>query len=514
MQAFLFAVVFALLTSTSANTQAQEVTCQIEKLVDWGLHHAGLPTPKPEALDFKTIDARAIAPYFSEQVKFREAIVQGDFAGAQDFWNTLRMEPDATARMRQLYAMHFAIDGKGLYFLSQAQAWANAQPNSMAAKAFLGLVYSDAARSARGANYYGQTSRYAMVLFKQRAAKAREILEPLLAKKDIYAASANISLLLGYFLQGMDEKAWRAQEDLINAAPGYGFGYFWAAAYTEAIWAKADVSARRADHLRKLAIANQLPKNDSLVLEQELNYRMRGIARSGNPQEARPYWMQRNKEATHLFNTLGWLIYERQMENWPEVVRLADLAIAANPLQTYSYVQRAVANKAMSRIDTIFKDTLAAAVLGNDGAMSDIVQGHVRGTLGFAPGNFNQMLAYCNMGVTFGLPSAANCMGSSFTEGFAGVKRNDQSAAAWHLLAAKGGHSNSQHDIGVLLPKFSKLPEAPSISQHWMREAARQQHVYASQKATKEPEPEIDTQCATQLAKEAALAKVKKLFKP
>jgi hypothetical protein len=64
------------------------------------------------------------------------------------------------------------------------------------------------------------------------------------------------------------------------------------------------------------------------------------------------------------------------------------------------------------------------------------------------------------------------------------------------------------------LLKVSKLPEAAAVSQYWMREAARQQHVYATQKATKEPEPEIDTQCAAQLAKEAALAKIKQVFKP
>ena len=506
----LFTTVFLLLHSVSS---AQEASCQLEKLSDWGLNDAGLATPKPDPLDLKTINAQTIAPYFSEQVKFRAAVIRGDFADAQGFWDRLIAVPDTTERMRQLYAMHFAMEGKGLYFLSYAQAWAIAQPSSIAAKTFLGLAYSDAARSARGGDYSNKTPRNSMVLFKQRAAKARDILEPLLARKDVYAWSAHASLLLGYFYQGLDEKAWRSQEELINAAPGYSFSYFWAARYTASIWAKPDGAARRADRLRKLAVSNQLSKNDSLVLDQELNHKMRDPIQS-NPQAARPYWTQRNKEAAHLFNLLGWLGYERQMENWPEVVRLADLAIAANPLQTYSYAQRAMANKAMTRMETVFKDSLAAAVLGNDAAMSDLVQGHVRGTLGFAPGNFNQMVAYCNMGVTFGLPSAANCMGSAYTEGFAGIKRDDRSAAAWHLLAARGGHSNSQHDTAVLLLKVSKLPEAAAVSQYWMREAARQQHVYATQKATKEPDPEIDTQCAAQLAKEAALAKIKQVFKP
>lgn len=507
-------IILAALAMMHSPSHSQETICQIEKLVDWGIQDAGLPTPKPDALDLKILDAKTTGPFFSEQVKFRAAVVRGDYAEAQGFWDRLNAEPDTSSRMRQLRAMHFAIDGKGLYFLSYAQAWLNAQPSSTAAKTFLGLVYSDAANTARGGQYTGQTSRNAMIIFRQRFSKARDILEPLLAQKDVYGWSANASLSLGYFYQGIDEKAWQAQEELIKAAPGYGFSYFWAAAYTESIWAKPEIANRRAERLRALSASGSLSPTERLVLAQELNYRLRGLARSGNPQDARPYWTQRNKEASHLFNTLGWLMYERSVENWPEVIRLADLAIAANPLQTYSYAQRAIANKAMARVDTVFKDTLVAAILGNDSAMSDLIQGHVRGTLGFAPGNFHQMHAYCNMGATFGMPAAANCMGSAFTEGFAGVKRDDRSAASWHFLAARGGISNSQHDIGVILPRVSKLTETQNISQYWMREAARQQHAYAMQKATKEPEPEIDTKCAAKVAKEAALSKVKQIFKP
>ena len=493
---------------------SQEANCQLEKLTDWGLHDAGLPMPKPSPLDMKIIDVNMLGPYFNDQVKFRAALVRADYVEAQKFWDRLAQEPDASARMRNLQAMHFAMGGKGLYFLSYAQAWLTAQPNSVAAKAFLGLVYSDAALAARGGQYTRETPRNAMVLFKQRATQAQAILELLLERRDVYAWSAHISLLDSYFFQGMGEKAWRSQEALIAAAPSYGFSYFWAARYTDSIWAKPDVAARRSERLKALAASNQLPKTDILVLEQELNYRLGGLARTGNPEQPRPYWKQRNKEAPHLFNVLGWLSYERSVENWPEVVRLADLGIAANPYQTYSYAQRAVANKAMARMDAVMKDTLAAAVLGSDEAMSDIVQGHVRGTLGFAPGNFTQLLAYCNMGASFGMPAAANCMGSALTDGFAGVKRDDRGAATWHLLAARGGNSNSQHDVAVLLPRVSQTADAQSVSQFWMREAARQRHVYAKQKATQDPEPEIDTQCAAKMAKNALRSKVQQILKP
>lgn len=512
MRQFFQCIVLAMFAVSHPIGYSQGANCLLEKLTDWGLHDAGLPMPKPDPLDVRTIDVKMLGPYLNDQVRLRAAIVRADYVEAQKFWDHLAQEPDASARMRNLRAMHFAMGGKGFYFLAYAQAWVAAQPNSVAAKTFLGLVYGDAALSARGGGYTSNTPRNAMVLFKQRAKQAQAILEPLLGRRDVYAWSAHISLLQSYFYQGLDEKALRSQEALIAAAPGYGFSYFWAATYTDLIWAKPDVAARRAERLKALAVSNQLAKIDILVLDQELKYRLGDLARAGNPEQLRHYWKQRNKEAPHLFNVLSWLSYERSVENWPEVARLADLGIAANPYQTYSYEQRAVANKAMTRMDTVLKDTLAAAVLGSDEAMSDLVQGHVRGTLGFAPGNFKQLLAYCNMGASFGLPAAANCMGSAFTEGFAGVKRDDRIAATWHLLAARGGNSNSQHDIAVLLPRVSQTPDAQSISQFWMREAARQQHGYAKQKATKDPEPDIDTECAAQTAKKALRSKVQQAF--
>jgi hypothetical protein len=507
-------MVLAMFALSHTSSYSQEAICQPEKLDDWGLRDAGLPLAQPDALDMKTIDASMVGPYLNDQVKFRAAVIGADYAEAQKFWDTLAQERDANVRMRNLHAMHFAMRGKGLYFLGYAQAWAAAQPDSVAAKTFLGLALSDAAIAARGRQFTSETSRNAMILFRQRAAQAQTILEPLLQRNDVYAWSAHISLLDGYFFQGLDEKAWRSQEALIAAAPGYGFGYFWAAAYTDSIWASTRVANRRAERLKALARLNQLPKNELLVLEQELNYRMGGLARTANPEQPRPYWKQRNQEAPHLFNVLGWLIYERSVENWPEVVRLADLGIAANPYQTYSYEQRAIANRAMGRMEMVLKDTLAAAILGNDYSMSSLVQGYVRGTLGFAPGNLTQLRAYCNMGASFGMPAAANCMGSVYTDGFPGVKRDDHRAAIWHLLGARGGQSNSQHDIGVLLPRVSKHPDAQHVSQFWMREAARQHHTYAKQKATKDPEPETDTLCAAKLAKDALLQKAKQVVSP
>lgn len=491
---------------------AQDAECQVETLPDWAQLDAGLPQLKPEPVNLKNMDVNLIAPFYNEQVKFRAAVIRGDYADAQVFWDRLIAEPDATLRMRQLNAMHFAMADQGLYFLSAAQAWVAAQPSSVAAKTFLGLTLSDAAKVARGGKSYGDTPENSQVIYKQRAAQARAVLQVIAARNDVYAWSAHIALVHLLHLRGSTDKAWLSEDALIAAAPQYGFSYFWAANYTDAVWASPDKAARRAASLNALAIRHQLAKAERLVLAQALDYSMRGLARNGDPQQARPYWIQRNKDAPHLFNLLQRLTYERRMENWPDVERLATQAIELNPYQTYSYSMRATANKAMGRFDTIFNDTVAAAVLGNNDAMSELVQGHVRGTLGFAPGNFEQLLSYCKLGTALGLPSAANCMGSAYTDGFASVKRDDLTAAAWHLQAARGGNGNSQHDVAVLLPRVSKHADVQTVSQHWMREAAAQNHMYAKQKATPGPTPEIDMMCNIKRGIQGVLANIKQVF--
>jgi hypothetical protein len=496
----------------SAYSQNTALSCELEQLTDWGIHDAGLSLPKPEPVNFSILSQKDIAPFYTGQVKFRAAVLRADYADAQGFWDDLASTADTSSRMRLLQAMHFAMEGKGLYFLSAAQAWVKAQPDSIAAKTFYGLTLSDAAKQARGAGYSSRTSRQAMALFRKRFVQAQAVLEPIATRRDVYGWSANQSLSLGYFYLGLQDKGWNTYQSMIQAAPQYGFIYFWASDYLDRVWVSREVGERRANWLLDLAKTHRLPQLETKVLEQSITHHLNGLARQANPQASRPYWSQRYNTAPHLFNLLSWLTYERSMENWPEVVRLSTLAIEQNPYQTYSFYQRATANTAMLKPESIFADTLAAAILGNNSAMSDIIQAHVRGIMGVKPGNFVQLYEYCKLGAAFGLPAAANCMGSARTEGFAGVTRDNAQAASWHLLAARGNVSNSQHDVAALLPKFSSHKDTPALSQYWMREAAKQQHPYAMQKSTPEPELEIDTACALKLASEAAKERMKQLL--
>lgn len=469
----------------AANFNADASTCGA-KLDDWALNNAGISSPKPLTLDTTSIDFKTTAPYYNEQVRFRSDILIGDYAASQAFWDNLASIKDATERMRQLYALHFAISPRGLYYLNAAQGWLAAKPQSTAARLFYALTLSYGASQARGNQYSSRTSSRAMGLFAQRFAESRPILEELSKRNDIYAWAAHIGLKSAYFYAGESDKAWASQEYLINQAPQYGWSYFWATEYTEPQWASSTESTKRLNQLTALASKHKLNELDAKVLSQNVDYVRKNTAQNSIPQSVRPYWQTRTTEAPHLFNILKWLTYEVSMQNWEAVDRLATQAIALNPYQTYSFYQRSIARKETGNFEGALKDTLPAAILGNDDAMSNLIQGYIRGTMGFKPGNYSQMMTHCKMGAALGLPSAANCMGSAYSEAIANTPRDHMESTAWHLLAARGGFSNSQHDFAITLTKLKTDQNAQNVSQFWMREAAQQGHIYAKNKASLE----------------------------
>jgi hypothetical protein len=458
-------------------------TCGV-KLEDWALNNAGIASPKPLAPGSTSIDAVTTAPYYNEQVRFRADILRGDYVAAQAYWDNLANIKDATERMRQLYALHFAISSKGLYYLNAARGWVVAKPQSTAARLFYAVILSYGASQARGNQYSSNTSLKAMGLFAQRFAASRPVLEEISTRNDVYAWAAHVALKSLYFYAGESDKGWASEEYLINQAPQYGWSYFWATEYTEPQWAPLAESTKRLNQLNALASKHKLNELDAKVLSQSIDYVRKNTAQNSDPQLARPYWQKRATDAPHLFNILKWLTYEVSMQNWEAVDKLATRAIALNPYQTYSFYQRSIARKETGNFEGALKDTLPAAILGNDAAMSNLIQGYVRGTMGFKPGNYTQMMAYCKMGAALGLPSAANCMGSAYSEAIANTPIDNMESASWHLLAARGGFSNSQHDFAATLVKLKSDQIAQEVSQYWIREAAQKGHEYAKNKAS------------------------------
>lgn len=455
---------------------------------DPALADAGLGVPKPLPLDMGLIDAPAVAAHYEGPTRFVAAVLRQDYGGAQQYFEEIAAMADASQRMREIYRLKFALDGRGMYLLGPAQQWLAAQPQSDTARVLLGMALATGATQARGAAYTSKTSPAQMARFRQRFEQARVHLEAVTARGGVAAALAHAGLQLPYFYAGEEDKGWASIDTLIAQAPQYGWLYFWATEYAKPKWA-GQAASERLQHLADLADLHQLNAADRKVLDQELAHVRNDMDDNGDPKAWRPYWSQRTAQAPYLRNVVQWLGYERSVENWPMVEKLATQAIELNPQQTYSYYLRGLARKEMGRPEEAWRDTLAAAVLGSDAAMGNLVYAHLQGTMGAKAGDHQSMFAYCKMGAAFGLPAAANCIAASYTDGFAGVVGDDLEAARWHLLAARGANSNSQHDLAVLLPRVNPGKSAEAMAQYWMREAARRGHAYARNKALPEAEP-------------------------
>ena len=452
-----------------------------EAAADLVAESAGLALPQPLPLDLSRIDVEAVGAHYEGPVRFLSDVLRGDWAQARNYWAGLAAIEDPAERMRQVYRLKFMLQGRGMYFHHAAQAWLRAEPDAPAARLLLGVAWADAAAQARGRSYSSQVAPAQMALFEQRFEKARSHLEAIAARGDVHATLAHAFLQLPYFYLGESDKGWATVEALVGQAPQYGWLYFWAAEYAKTKWA-GNRGPQRLRQLEELATRHGLNAADRKVLDQELAYVEADLENQPNPQAWRPYWEKRNAEAPHLYNVLNWLGHEHSVRNWAAVERLATQALALNPHQTYSLRLRSEARKQMGRGGEALRDAVAAAVLGDDDAMQIVVNAHLQGTMGVTPGDLQGLVAYCRMGAAFGLPAAANCIGSMYVDGAAGLPRDTAQGVAWHLLAARGGHDNSQHDVGVLLPRVVSGQPAQEVAGFWMREAARQGHQYAQRK--------------------------------
>lgn len=463
------------------DTSAPECPPEAVTATDLAIETAGLALPRPLPLDLSRIDVETVGTHYEGPVRYLADVLRGDWAQAHRYWESLAAIEDPAERMRQVYRLKFAIQGRGLYFLHAAQEWLAAEPQAPAARLLMGVALADAAVEARGSAYSSKVAPAQMALFRQRFQRARPYLEGVAAGGDVHAWLAHAYLQLPYFFLGEREKGWASIEYLIGQAPQYGWLYFWATEYAKPKWAGPQ-GPDRLERLAQLAASHGLNASEREVLARELAYVQDDMDHQTDPQAWRPYWSNRQAEAPHLYNLLNWLAQEHAVENWPDVERLASEALTLNPHQTYSLHLRSLARKAMGRNDEALRDTLAAAVLGNDDAMRNLIHAHLQGSLGRTPGDHAGLLAYCKMGAAFGLPSAANCIASMYVDGVAGMPSDPRQGVAWHLLAARAGHVNSQHDVGVVLPKVDPGEPSRRTADYWMREAARQGHPYARNK--------------------------------
>lgn len=450
-------------------------------LKDWGVETLGVQLPRPLPIDLSKIESATLNKHYISDVAMLTSVLNGNFADAQAYWDNAEAMPDPTDRMRALLKGLHKLNDRGLYSLQAVQQWEKAHPESKAAKLFLASAYSHAASEGRGVQYTSKTSKEQFDLLRVRWAKAETLFQSLLKDDDTYSWAANLGMISNLFYSGRSDEGWRAYEYLIGKAPQYGWLYFHAAEYAKPKWA-GNKSQDRTQFLLQLADKNKLNALDRKVLEQETSAIVNDVENNPNPEAWRPYWLARVEQAPHTFNLIGLLNQEGAVLNWPKVVEISDRIILKDPHNVTAWQWKGRAQKEIGTREEAFTATLTASILGSDWSMEKIIRAHLNGGLGRKPGDTEALYAYCKMGVALGSPSSANCMGSTYTDGILGIPRDNKKAVEWHMLAARGGHYNSQHDLAVLLPQVVAGPDAQEAAQFWLRRSAAQDHEYAKKK--------------------------------
>jgi hypothetical protein len=448
---------------------------------DWGVEKFGVQLPRPFPIDTSKIELKTLQAHYTGNVAMLASVLYGNFADAQAYWDAASALSDANARMRAMFDGINILNHRGLYALDAAQAWVKAHPESKAAQLFLGVAYSNAASEGRGGEYTSKTSKEQFDLMNARWAKAESIFQSLMKDDDFYTWGATAGMKHNLFFSTRSDEGWKAYEYLIGKSPQYGWLYFGAAEYAKPKWA-GKKSQERTQFLLQLADKNKLNALDRKVLDQETSAITNDVENNPNPEAWRPYWLDRVAKAPHVFNFIGLLEQEGAVKNWPKVVELSQKVIELSPHSSTAWQWRGRALKEIGTPAEAFTATLTASILGFDWSMGSIIRAHLNGGLGRTPGDMATLYAYCKMGASLGSAAAANCMGSTYTDGFPGIPRDNKKAVEWHMLAARGGHSNSQHDLAVLLPQVQSGPGVQEAAQFWLRRAAAQEHEYAKKK--------------------------------
>jgi tetratricopeptide (TPR) repeat protein len=488
----LVAGLFAATLLSGCEQTSKFLACEPPK--DWGVESLGLATPLPLPFDASRLDTRAIAPQYTRGVPVIAALAGGRYTEVQRYFDDVARRPTFQDQYLGIATVEHLLHARGLYLLPMAQAWVASVPESRAAKLTLGLAYSSAAAKAHGGGYASDTTVGQMATYRQRLSFATPLLEALAADNDAAGMTARNALMHSYFMSGRAEEGWAIREALIGKMPLLISNYIGALDHAHPKWSGGR-SVERGAQVLALAEKNGLDPQQLKLLEQIVESHRNDIEKNENPQAWRPYWEARVAAAPTPFNLRHLVYKESSVQNWSVVVTLAQKIIDLSPDDSEALYQKAYALQQLGKNDEAFSAMVAASTAGSDGAMGQIVYSYVKGTLGRKPRDFDTMYEYCKFGAALGMPAAANCMASSFTDGFGGAKRDDKQAVAWHLQAARGDEMNSMHDLAVLLPRFVPGSDGQMAAAYWMRKAADAKHVYALKKVGDEPTPDLALGC-------------------
>lgn len=443
-----------------------------------------MPFPRPTVDPLTRLaDAPPLPEIVEAALDLRRAFFARDFARLDAA--LLKMHEDYLAgRIDDTLPRLFisGVEGTQLAGVDACADWLRAMPQSFPAHWVCGVMWESGAWAARGKEYADKTSATRFAIMHERLQRSNELLEKALA---LHPKPLNALTILAsnHFLEGDGEQAEQYLRRAEGIMPQYLGIHTIRLNYTLPEWggSKEEVQANF-EHAKELGV-----KGDDLAyLEDTFIIRPTKLS---DPRAPQAYWRKAISEHPTQARLSGLLDNLVWVENWGEALPVADRLIEAYPHVALAYYRRAVILNNMGRIPEAVRDYRMAAAMGQDDALQELLLANIRGGLGLQPKSFAAALELCRYGAPLGSKVGANCIGASYQEaksmGLSFPVDHGQSLA-WHLVAARGGHFNSQHDLGWFLftgrGDTLQGEEAKRLGTFWLRRAANQDHHFAKRK--------------------------------
>lgn len=449
------------------------------------LDHAAdtLPFPRP-ALEPQTVlsGTPPLPGSTQRMLDLRRAFFAGDFARIDAALSEAHEQylngRTATAGTR---AVVNSIGDTQLAGVDACTDWLKAMPASYAAHWLCGAVWQSGAMAIRTDKVVSEVSEVQFVLMRERLRRSNELLQKAvtLTPKPLEALT-----MLGnnYYLAGNKEQAEEFLQRAEAIMPGHPAIHRVRMDYLLPEW-----GGSREQVFAAFEHAKALKVDEAALLDMEDSYIVRPW-RMSTPGAAKAYWestIKRQPTQNRLSDLTKHLIW---VQNWQAALPAATQLIEAYPDDAEGRYQRARVHQALGNTPEARNDYRMAAAMGHNLALQALIMAHVRGGLGLSR-DYQQIFELCRYGATLGVSVAANCLGASFFEGGSNgipFPHDVPQAFAWHLMAARAGHFNSQYDLGWSLytggfPGIAP-EQAHALGVFWMRRAAEQGHHFAKEK--------------------------------
>ncbi len=444
-----------------------------------------LPFPEPATTPIKRLpDAPALSERARRRLDLRRAFFSGDFAPLDRAINEDHERLVAgQGKGKEARALVVSlVEDTRLSGIDRCREWIARMPGSYAAHWLCGAMWVEGAWQARTHKYVQEITAAQLALMRERMARARELLGTAskLSPKPVEA----LTLLAGSYLATGDRmtgESYLGQAE--KHVPAYAPIHRLRVNHAQAKWGGSQDAVRAAiDRARAAGVEEEA----LLALEDNYFVRPWETATPGAEKEywerviaVRPTWSRLEALGTYLW----------RLKRWHEMLPIAERMIRLEPDNPASYYLRANAHENLGNFGAAIADFRMAAALAHELATDRLIRAHLQGHLGLPERDWLKLDAICRYGGPLGVPAAANCLGSAFFEADTvgePFRKDIPQAFAWHLVAARGGYHNSQHDLGWLLYTGRAPGVSPDAAKDlgifWLRRAAEQDHEFAKRK--------------------------------